>query len=74
MPLFGNKFSPKKTRQRKNLVSLNSEESLDELVLENKTVLLTLGDQQYKFEKGDWIPGKKSFNYLILYVFYNNVI
>lgn len=60
MPLFGNKFSPKKTRQRKNLITLNSKESLDELVSENKTVSLTLGDQQYKFVNGDWVPGKNS--------------
>lgn len=57
MPLFGNKFSPKKTPARKSIVSLNSEETLDELFSENKTVNLKLGDQRCIFQNGEWIPG-----------------
>lgn len=57
MPLFGNKFSPKKTPARKSVVSLNSEESLDDLVADDGAVSLKLGDQQCTFKAGEWISG-----------------
>ncbi|KAI4457178.1 leucine-rich protein [Holotrichia oblita] len=55
MPLFGNKFSPKKTPARKSVASLNSDESLDDLVTDNGAVSLKLGDQQCTFKDGQWI-------------------
>ncbi|KAG5887196.1 hypothetical protein JTB14_016681 [Gonioctena quinquepunctata] len=55
MPIFGSKFSPKKTPQRRKHVDL-SKESLVDLFSDQKTVQLKLGEQELLFERGDWIP------------------
>ena len=57
MPLFGNKFSPKKTPLRKNNVTLNSEK-VEELVGEQRAIKLRLGDQELVFDDGEWVPSK----------------
>ncbi|KAL3273481.1 hypothetical protein HHI36_014922 [Cryptolaemus montrouzieri] len=56
MPLFGNKFSPKKTPLRKGGLQLSNENKLEELVLDNRNVLLQLGHHTLKFQNGEWIP------------------
>lgn len=59
MPLFGwNKFSPKKTPSRKSFTSGNSEEQLEELVSENRSVKLKLGNHELRFDNGEWVPGR----------------
>ncbi|CAH1164631.1 unnamed protein product [Phaedon cochleariae] len=55
MPIFGSIFSPKKPPNRKRHVGA-SKESLSDLLTEEKNVVLTLGDQELTFRKGDWIP------------------
>ncbi|XP_030764443.1 protein chibby homolog 1-like [Sitophilus oryzae] len=64
MPLFGNKFSPKKTPLRKSSVSLKSNH-LDELVDDEKRIKLNLSDQKLIFVNGEWRPssGKNSSIY-----------
>uniref|UniRef100_A0A7N4PY48 Chibby family member 1, beta catenin antagonist n=2 Tax=Sarcophilus harrisii TaxID=9305 RepID=A0A7N4PY48_SARHA len=60
MPLFGNKFSPKKTPPRKS-ASLSNLHSLDrstrevELGLDYGAPTLNLAGQSLKFENGQWI-------------------
>ncbi|CAG9863371.1 unnamed protein product [Phyllotreta striolata] len=54
MPLFGNKFSPKKAPQRKSAAD-SPRHALTQLVSEERTVKLSLGDEQYLFDSGDWI-------------------
>ena len=63
MPLFSNKFSPKKTPIRKASVSLAnkdlSPQRLErELGPEIGPIRICLGEQQAVFENGIWIPGK----------------
>lgn len=60
MPLFGSKFSPKKTPLRRS--GNTSSDKLDDLIGAGKTVHLSLGDQQLLFENGEWITS-------IIYVF-----
>jgi hypothetical protein len=55
MPLFGNKFSPKRAPLRKNSSHAGSED-LEDLVLGQRTVQLRLGNQELVFENGEWIP------------------
>ncbi|RZC37040.1 chibby -like 1 [Asbolus verrucosus] len=55
MPLFGSKFSPKRAPLRKNSGNVGSEE-LEDLVLNQRTVQLRLGEQELVFENGEWIP------------------
>lgn len=61
MPIFGSKFSPKKTPPRRSLASLNSNEPLDELVSENRSVRLRLSGQDTYFENGNWVSGNLCF-------------
>ncbi|CAK9817651.1 Protein chibby homolog 1 [Anthophora quadrimaculata] len=61
MPLFSNKFSPKKTPSRKAGISLankdfNSKSIEKELGLNIGPIRLKLGDQETIFEAGSWIP------------------
>ncbi|KAK9887697.1 hypothetical protein WA026_000018 [Henosepilachna vigintioctopunctata] len=56
MPIFGNKFSPKKTPIRKAGNHISNDDNLEELVLENRVVSLQLGKHIMKFEDGVWIP------------------
>lgn len=60
MPLFPNKFSPKKTPTRKALAFLNKNLSPKriekELGPEVGPIRLRLGDQEAIFEAGLWIP------------------
>lgn len=58
MPLFSNKFSPKKAHSRKSVISLNTDAELENLVQDNGTVRVKLGDQELVFENGAWVPGK----------------
>ncbi|GJQ82273.1 putative chibby homolog 1 [Trypoxylus dichotomus] len=62
MPIFGNKFSPKKTPARKSVVSLTSEEPLDDLVTEDGTVSINLGNQKCTFQDGEWIADNGNGN------------
>lgn len=57
MPFFSNKFSPKKPPERKNILSLKSDEPLEELFTEDRTIKLKLGTQECTFENGQWNPG-----------------
>ncbi|KAJ9578697.1 hypothetical protein L9F63_005059 [Diploptera punctata] len=61
MPLFSNKFSPKKPIPRKanlSLISkvLGSEKLLQELGVEVGPIKLKLGDQESVFQDGQWVP------------------
>ncbi|CAK9796696.1 Protein chibby homolog 1 [Anthophora plagiata] len=61
MPLFSNKFSPKKTPSRKAGISLankdfNSKSIEKEFGLNIGPIRLKLGDQETIFEAGSWIP------------------
>ncbi|CAG9765227.1 unnamed protein product [Ceutorhynchus assimilis] len=62
MPLFGNKFSPKKTPLRKSNVNINSDKLLDDLVGEQRSIKIHLGGQELVFQEGQWVPsaGKRS--------------
>lgn len=63
MPLFSNKFSPKKTPARKVGVFLANKD-LSPKRIEKELgpnigpIHLKLGDQEAVFESGLWIPGK----------------
>lgn len=62
MPLFFNKFSPKKTPTRKASVflankNLSPKRIEKELGPEVGPIRLRLGDQETVFEAGLWIPG-----------------
>lgn len=63
MPLFFNKFSPKKTPTRKVSVflankNLSPKRIEKELGPEVGPIRLRLGDQEAVFEAGLWIPGE----------------
>lgn len=58
MPLFSNKFSPKKPPPRKTAVNFNSDVPLENLISESGVVKLQLGQQKFNFENGDWKPRK----------------
>lgn len=58
MPIFGNKFSPRKTPIRKSNVNVNSDKLLEDLVGEHNSVKISLGDQELVFDNGEWIPSK----------------
>lgn len=58
MPLFGNKFTPKKPPPRKSSATAGSIQHLDELVGDDRVVKLKLGEQQQIFRDGEWVPGK----------------
>ncbi|KAH1016251.1 hypothetical protein HUJ04_007505 [Dendroctonus ponderosae] len=62
MPIFGSKFSPRKTPIRKSNVNVNSDKLLEDLVGEHNFVKVSLGDQELVFDNGEWIPssGKNS--------------
>ncbi|XP_050298354.1 protein chibby homolog 1-like [Anthonomus grandis grandis] len=62
MPLFGSKFSPKKTPHRKSSVNVNSDKLLEDLVGDQRLVKINLNGQELIFENGEWIPssGKNS--------------
>lgn len=62
MPLFSNKFSPKKTPTRKAFVSLANKDLSPkriekELGPDVGPIRLRLGDQEAVFDGGQWIPG-----------------
>lgn len=64
MPLFSNKFSPKKTPTRKAPIflankNLSPKRIEKELGPEVGSIRLRLGDQEAVFDSGLWIPGKK---------------
>ncbi|XP_014675522.1 PREDICTED: protein chibby homolog 1-like [Priapulus caudatus] len=58
MPIFGNKFSPKKPSPRKNssLSNLNLDRATQQLEFgrDYGPIRLTLGDHDYNFDNGDW--------------------
>lgn len=58
MPLFGNKFTPKKPPPRKSSASAGSVQQLDQLVGDDRVVKLKLGEQEQVFRDGEWAPGK----------------
>ncbi|KAK4874886.1 hypothetical protein RN001_014246 [Aquatica leii] len=53
MPFFTSKFSPKKSKIRKSTLSLTNED-LEELIHDNRTVKLQLGDSSAYFQNGTW--------------------
>lgn len=63
MPFFGSKFSPKKAPQRKS-VTESPRDNLSQLLSDDRTIQLNLGEQQFVFDNGDWIPGKTNNTYL----------
>jgi hypothetical protein len=75
MPLFSNKFCPKKPTPRKVELSilnkeLGPEKALQDLGLEIGPIKLKLGDQESLFDNGEWVPGncvRNSMNSLFHY-------
>lgn len=77
MPLFSNKFAPKKAPVRKSIISEIGRDvdsfNEKELLEKDSIIKLCLGDQQTVFENGQWIPGiitvkfKKTSTLLITY-------
>lgn len=64
MPLFSNKFCPKKPTPRKVELSvlnkeLGPEKALQALGLEIGPIRLKLGDQESLFDNGEWLPGNR---------------
>jgi hypothetical protein len=67
MPLFSNKFLPKKPTPRKVELSvinkeLQPEKASQEVGLEIGPIKLKLGDQESLFDNGEWVPGKNMRN------------
>jgi hypothetical protein len=65
MPLFSNKFFPKKPTSRKlELSTINKElapeKALQDLGLEIGPIKLKLGDQESLFNNGEWVPGNRN--------------
>jgi hypothetical protein len=65
MPLFSNKFFPKKPTSRKlELSTINKElapeKALQDLGLEIGPIKLKLGDQESLFDNGEWVPGNRN--------------
>lgn len=61
MPLFGNKFSPKKPPSRKGSATTTAGEHLEEMVSDDRAVKLKLGEQEAVFKDGEWAQGEHSF-------------
>jgi hypothetical protein len=58
MPLFSNKFSPKRPAPRRVELSVTKKELVPEdLGLEVEPIKLKLGDQVSLFDNGVWVPG-----------------
>lgn len=57
MPLFGSKFSPKKPPSRKSSASTAADDNLEEMVADDRSVRLKLGEQETVFKDGEWVPG-----------------
>lgn len=61
MPLFGNKFSPKKGIPRKSpsLSNLNLEatERQNEFGVDYGPIKLRLGSNEISFDEGEWVTG-----------------
>ncbi|KAK5640807.1 hypothetical protein RI129_009354 [Pyrocoelia pectoralis] len=60
MPFFNNKFSPKKSKLRKSVLSLNNENLLEDLIEENRTVKLQLDEHEVYFCNGHWELGPET--------------
>lgn len=62
MPLFGNKFSPKKGAPRKSQslsnLNLDASERQVQFGLDYGPIKLKLGPNEMIFDNGLWIPGK----------------
>ncbi|KAB0800033.1 hypothetical protein PPYR_07913 [Photinus pyralis] len=59
MPFFNNKFSPKKSKLRKSALSLNNE-NLEDLIEDDRTVKLQLGEHKINFCNGRWESGSEA--------------
>lgn len=75
MPLFSNKFSPKKTPTRKVGVFLANKNFSPKRIEKELgpnigPIRLKLGDQETVFESGSWIPGKFCIDIFILFLYY----
>ena len=59
MPLFSNKFTPKRPAPRKAKPSEDreSEQPEEDFSVEVGPIKLKLGDQESVFQDGQWIPG-----------------
>lgn len=68
MPLFPNKFSPKKIPSRKpdpNSTRVDPSNA-QEFSTEIGPIKLHLGDQETTFENGQWIPGQGLLEFSIM--------
>lgn len=65
MPLFGNKFTPKKTPPRRaqslSNLDLDAEQMRAEFGVDYDGVKLNLGGQEVAFENGIWLAGMKLY-------------
>jgi hypothetical protein len=76
MPLFSNKFFPKKPTPRKAELStinkeLAPEKALQDLGLEIGPIKLKLGDQESLFDNGEWVPGNRNSMNIYCTITYN---
>jgi len=64
MPLFGNKFNPKKTPPRKSgslsNLSLDATRRQQEFGIDYGKITMKLGDAEMAFEDGNWVPTKET--------------
>ena len=64
MPLFGNKFSPKRGVPRKSTslsnLNLDASEKQEEFGLDYGPIKLKLGSNEITFDQGNWVAGKFS--------------
>ncbi|XP_049852848.1 protein chibby homolog 1 [Schistocerca gregaria] len=56
MPLFSNKFSPRKPTPRKAIATIGQERPTEDLGLEVGEIRIRLGEQEAVFDKGEWLP------------------
>ena len=62
MPLFGNKFSPKKSVPRKSPslsnLNLDADQSAQEFGFDHGPIKIRLGNNEVTFEDGHWVSGE----------------
>lgn len=61
MPLFSNKFTPKRAPLRKSLITevgRDADSIAEKDLLHDGNVKLCVGDHEMIFEEGNWVTGK----------------
>lgn len=61
MPLFSNKFTPKKAPLRKSLITevgRDADSIAEKDLLQDGTIKLCIGDHEMIFEDGNWVAGR----------------